>query len=126
MYISTTETASTAGPLIRSAHFVGAVGEEHRVALLADLMRWAEEGPFRLLLFAEDVVVVDKSLTSDRYRVGRALRQPPLSEAVDRIALVGATSPRPHPPAGGPEVRRFGDDLEGALNWLGSPYENLL
>lgn len=121
MYVSTSEAAPPAGPRVRSAYFVGAVGEEHREALLGDLLQWAESGPFRLLVFAEDVLVVDESLTSDAFRVGRALRRPPLSGAVDRIALVGATPPPADRPAGGPLVRRFGDDWQGALRWLHEP-----
>ncbi len=120
VYVSTSEDASPDGPRIFSAFFVGAVGEEHREALLADLGRWAEGGPFRLLLFAEETLVVDESLTSGESRLGAALRRPPLAGALDRIALAGDDAPSPPAdrPAGGPTVRRFGDDWQGALQWL--------
>ena len=120
MCVSTFEDAAPVGPRISSAVFVGPVGEEHREALLADLRHLAEGELFRLIVSAQDAVIADeRGVTMILSRVGRALRQPPLADAVDRIALVGDdVAPPAGRPASGPDVHRLGDDWQGALRWL--------
>ncbi|MDT0631933.1 hypothetical protein [Rubrivirga litoralis] len=111
MYASTAEPS----PRIFTAYFARVVGPEHGAAFVRDLQAWAEGGPFRLLVVADESVVGVTDAVRGRVRTALG----GLAAVVDRVAVAGAG--RPCASAGALDVRHFGDDWHGAQRWLRAP-----
>lgn len=119
MYGST----SSEGDRVCAAYFTGSVTTEQVTAFLRDLLRWAEDGPYRLQLIVDDVV--DRLSHGDQERLVRALVTPPITDAIDRVAVTGDPSVRPLVDALDDalpvSVFHFGTDWHRAQEWLRAP-----